>query len=162
MVNDPKIPLITWEENFNLDDARRVSDLIVATLTEKLASKETGHSRLFFFIPTPTPYQKAEAKLFNAFRVKDDSGCDLRVLALPQNGRCYVTSSAQCFKELIPHAFQLGPAELTFVATNCKSTLSEQEDNLVNFVLTVLEGTKSTTQEFAGMHFDSGDLVEVF
>jgi hypothetical protein len=162
MVNKRDLPIITWEEDFGPEDERRVSGLIVATITAGLALPADGCERLFFVVPTPTPYTKAEAEMLSAFGEKRGAAEKLRIVALPRAGRCYVTSGEMRFRELLPHAFRLGPPELTFIAANCEFDHKAAQSDIVTFVLEALAKTPSSTNDVAGMHFDSGDLVELF
>jgi hypothetical protein len=162
MVTGPELPQISWEEDFSREDERRVSGQIVATITSKLTPPAAGCSRLYFFVPTPAPYTKAEAKLLLALDAEGITAKELRVLTLPHGGRCYVVSDENHFRTLLPHAFHLGPPELTFVVANCRFDISSAEEDIVNLVLAALRSTPSATQDIVGMHFDSGSLVELF
>ena len=161
-MNKAELPLITWEEDFGPEDVRRVSYMIVATITAALASPTAEQERMFFVVPTPTPYAKAEAELLSAFGAERTAAGELRVVTLPRGGRCYVTSGESRFRALLPHSFRLGPPELTFIAANCGFDLSAAEGDIVKFVLGVLGDVPCATNDVAGMHFDSGDLVELF
>jgi hypothetical protein len=162
MVNKTDLPIITWEEDFEPEDERRVSGLIVTTITAALALPADGYERLFFVVPTPTPYAKAEAEMLSAFDTKRVVAKELRIVALPRGGRCYVTSGDMRFRRLLPHAFRLGPPELTFIAANCEFDLTAAQSDIVPFVLKALAKMPSAASDVAGMHFDSGDLVEMF
>lgn len=162
MVTGAELPRISWEEDFGAKDVRRVSDLIVATITAGLASPAVGRKRLFFVVPTPTPYAKAEAK-FLAASTAGTPAREFRVVTLPHGGTCYAASAEERFRALLPHAFRMGPPELTVIAVNCVFDLTAPEDEIAKFVLAALGDAPSTaTRDVAGMHFDSGDLVEVF
>ena len=67
------------------------------------------------------------------------------------------------FKALLPAAFRMGPPEITLFAANCRFDLHGDENAFAGFLLAVLkDNATAQTGEVAGMHFDSGDLVEVF
>lgn len=161
MVNKAELPAITWEENFGPEEDRRVSDLIVSTITAQLASPLAEREWLFFIVPTPSPYEKAEVNLLSALGATVSK--DLRVVTLPRGGRCYMTTGEERFGVLLPHIFHMGPPELTLIAANCGFDLTATEDEIAKFVLTALKGVSSATpRDVVGMHFDSGDLVELF
>lgn len=162
MVTNTTLPHISWEENFGPEDMHRVSDIIVETITNVLTVPTDGRKRLFFVVPTPPPYVKAEVELLAAANASDAAKA-LRVVKLTHKGRCYAISSEKQFRALIPHAFHLGPPELTFIAANCGFDLAATESEIANFVLNVLEDVSFVaTGDLVGMHFDSGDLVELF
>jgi hypothetical protein len=161
MVSKSDLPVIVWDEGFGPADERRVTELIMATMNASLLPQPSGRNRLFFVVPTPAPYANAEANLFAA--IGADAAQELRVLPLPRGGKCYVTSSEERLRALLPHAFQLGPPELTLIAANCDLSLAAPEGKMTDFVLGVLKRLPSTVQrDVVGMHFDSGDLVELF
>jgi hypothetical protein len=158
MVTGEGIPKICWEENLGPDEMRRVSDGIVCGLTSRLALP-MERNRLFFVIPTPSPYAKAEAEMLSALA----TACTLRLVRLPKGGRCYVVSDESGFRLLIPLAFRLGPPELTLFAANCDFGAAAEEEQIASFVLNVLRDSSSLAgQDVAGFHFDSGDLLSAF
>ncbi|MDD1620691.1 MAG: hypothetical protein LUQ11_04365 [Methylococcaceae bacterium] len=162
MVSGAELPRISWEENFGPEEINRIADLIVATITGSLAPPAGGRQRLFFVVPTPTPYAKAEKELFAA---AGEAGMekDLRWVNLPNGGRCYAISGESQFRRLIPSTFRLGPPELTFIAANCEFDLATTAGEITDFVLSALRAeSRAAMNDFVGMHFDSGDLVEMF
>lgn len=163
MVTRAELPCISWEEDLGPDDIRRVSDLILATITDALALPADGSNRLFFVVPTPIPYVRAEAELLAAAATPGTEARELRVVTLPQGGKCYVIPGEERFRALLPYIFRLGPPELTFIAANCKFDLTAAENEIINFVYAVLgDALSNSTCDVTGMHFDSGDLVELF
>lgn len=163
MVTGAGLPPISWEENFGPEDEIRVSSVIVETITRALAAPAERRQRLFFIVPTPTPYAKAESALLAAAVAAGMAAKDLRVLALPHGGRCYAVSGEAGLRMLVPHAFRLGPPELTFIAANCGFDLGAPEADIARFVLDALRSEPSAAKrDLAGLHFDSGDLVESF
>lgn len=161
MVSEPGLPAITWEEDFGPDDASAMSAVITATITARLKPPASGRERLFFVVPTPRPYAKAEAALLAEFGTGGADAGDLRVVTLPRGGRCYVTADERQFRALLPLAFGLGPPELTLLVANCAFDLTAPEVDIVAFVLATLGDVPSVSRDVAGMHFDSGDLVEL-
>jgi len=163
MVNGMELSRISWEENFGPEESRRTADLIVAAITSSLAPPAAGYKRLFFVVPTPTPYAKAEEALFAAASAAGMAERDLRLVPMPSGGKCYAISGESQFRMLIPNVFHLGPPELTFIAANCEFDLAVTQEEIANFVLRALRGASPTkTNDLVGMHFDSGDLVEMF
>lgn len=156
MVTGGTLPSISWEEDFGPADDGRVSELILATLTSRLRSP-VGRTRLYFVLFTPTPYSDAEQRFLTA------AGGDLRVLSLPHRGRCYAFRDTAAFRASLPLAFRLGPPEITLVGANCGFDLGAPEDEITRLVLTALgQPPAETMGDLAGLHFDSGDLVEAF
>jgi hypothetical protein len=161
MVNKADLPVIAWEESFGPTDERLVAGQIVAAITAPLLSPSVGRRRLFFVIPTPTPYANAERDLLSA--IGAEGAQELRVLRLPHEGRCYAIDNEEQFCAWLPRFFRLGPPELTFIAANCELDLTASEDSIARFVMAALDsGASQVRRDVVGMHFDSGDLVELF
>lgn len=132
-------------------------------LTAELTVPAQGQERWFFVVPTPVPYDKAEAEFLEAVQDTGESPAGFFVLLLPRGGKCYATRDLVRFQALLPRAFDLGPPELTFVAANCPFDQTATEHALAGFVISVLDASLSPRPgQISGMHFDSGDLVEVF
>jgi hypothetical protein len=153
---------ITWEEDMAPEDVSSVSDAIVSAITAALKPPAAESHRLFFVVPTPVPYSKAESALFSAFKASGKTTGKLRAVTLDRKGRCYLISGEQCFKMLLPHVFNLGPPEFTFIAGNCKFDFSAEENTISGFVLGAIKGEPCVDCDFQGLHFDSGDLIESF
>lgn len=163
MVNKPDMPRISWEEGFGPQDEARVSDEIVAALTRGLPGKQPGRGRLHFIVPTPAPYDSAEAAFLAAAADEGATPREFRVIALPRNGKCYAFGTDSLFKALLSHAFSMGPPELTFIAADCGFDLHASQDAIAEFVLAILQDRSTVpAEDFTGLHFDSGDLVEAF
>lgn len=162
MVNHLNTPSISWDENLNSQEVINIANLITDTLTAALPSATEGQSQLFFTIPTPTPYSAAEQQLLATKDIQEISNSHFRIIDLPNNGKCYVLNGRGEFCRFIPHAFQLGPPELTFLAANCAFGLMSNETMISDFVVSNLKKESHLLSECTGMHFDSGDLVEVF
>jgi len=162
MVKKPALPDIAWEENFQPEDEARVADHILRVLLARLPPPPPQATRLFFFIPTPTPYADAETRFLAASQTGTMAGRQPRTVTLPRGGKCYVVAGADSFRKLLPHAFHLGPPELTFIAADCPFDLDAGEAQMAGFVLAALTHRATAGQHRVGMHFDSGDLVELF
>lgn len=156
------LPAITWEEDMEPEDVSSVSDAIVSAITAVLKPSTAESHRLFFVVPTPVPYAKAESELFYAFKAGGKTTGKLRAVTLARKGRCYVISGEQCFRMLLPHIFNLGPPELTFIAGNCTFDFSAEKNTISGFVLRAIKGEPCPDCDFQGLHFDSGDLIESF
>ncbi len=164
MVKKIKNPSISWEEDFGPQEESSTSKLILNTMLTQLAAVSLTCTRLYFFIPVPTPYARAEADFIASFNTSYRKETNLRVTELPNNGRCYITSSEELFLELIPQAFNLGPAELTFIIANCQFDLNTEDATIANYLSEALQNQPNCkqTRDLSGIHFDSGDLVELF
>ena len=162
MVKSSEPSKISWEEDFSSEDEKRISSRILATITSGLVIPIEGQHRLYFFIPTPAPYQEAESNFAFALEAAGVKSFERRVLMLPRGGRCFAVLGDDSFLALLPLAFHLGPPELTFIAANCRFSLQTQEEEILNFILAILENGAPDPKNVSGMHFDSGDLVEVF
>lgn len=153
---------ISWGEDMGPEDIHRVTDSIVSAITDSFKAPTAGYHRLYFVVPTPVPYAKAEAKLFSAFYASKKMTGELRAVALPRKGKCYVISGEKCFRKLLPLVFDLGPPELTFIAANCTFDICAEEDVIVRFVFRTVKGEFPADCDIKGLHFDSGDLIESF
>lgn len=157
---------ISLEENFTAADEHRVSALIVQTITADLTQVTERENRLYFIVPTPTPYRVAEEEMLREIGVysKNKTAADgfMRVTRLRNGATCYVISGTSIFLKVIPLAFRLGPPEVTFFAANCPFGIGVALDELSDYVLAALKADRSSGCEFIGMHFDSGDLMDTF
>ncbi len=166
MVADEEHPEISWIENSSLEDERRFSDQLVSIISSALPSLAEDRVRLFFLIPTPAPHPDAEARMINEINYPTEGTGDVRLIMLPRGGRCYVVSAEDRLRALVPLAFRLGPPELTFLASNCTFDQHALESEITDFVLNALIAERpqrlANPRLVAGLHFDSGDLVEVF
>lgn len=163
MVTDEDLAQLSWEEAFTPIEAAQKAKEIIAALTRRLTSSGPEHHRLYFAVPNPTPYAAAEAEFAKAMINEGASPENSRILTLPGGGKCYAFADASLFTKVLPDAFRLGPPELTLIAMNSDLHLGATEDALVELVLKVL-GSRTTAQtgSAVGMHFDSGDLMQVF
>lgn len=163
MVNKADLPRISWEEDFGPQEADRVSGEIVAAISGNLPTPAAGFERLYFIVPTPAPYTRAEAEFLAAAAKEGSTPQNVRVVALSHGGKCYVFGTEGLFKALLPNAFRMGPPELTLIAANCSLDLASSESDIAGFVLAALKDDPAgLAGDMAGIHFDSGDLVEVF
>jgi hypothetical protein len=62
------LPANTWEEDMEPEAVNSVSNSIVSAITGVLKSPAAESHRLFFVVPTPVPYAKAESELFPLLR----------------------------------------------------------------------------------------------
>ncbi|MDH5328159.1 MAG: hypothetical protein OEY58_22155 [Gammaproteobacteria bacterium] len=159
MVVSSNIPTISWEENFSYDDERRVATLILEALRSARGERISDEPMLFFFIPTPLAYDKAELEMVEGYHKA--TGEQLRHIAFPR-GKAYVVASPDQFLQLVPLTFKLGPPELTFILSQCGLDLSSSEQSLSDHIVDALAKDSSADGCYAGLHFDSGDLVELF
>ena len=163
MVTKAEGPRISWEEDIGPEEAARLSEEIVALITQRLPEPEPGRARLYFVVPTPAPYDSAEADYLAAVTAAGGRPESFRVVTLPRGGKAYLFGAQELFKALLPQAFRLGPPELTLVAANCWFDLHGADSDVATFLLAYLKhDSRELTGEVAGLHFDSGDLVEVF
>jgi hypothetical protein len=157
------MPSLHWEENLCDEDARVMTTRIIETLTGALGPRMAGSRRLFFVVPTPSPYARAEAELLAAARSAGIGENALLVLDLPRAGRCYTVGSEDGLRRLIPAAFRLGPSELTFIVADGELDLGAPREQLTALVLAVLtDRPLGDRTRAAGLHFDSGEPVESF
>lgn len=160
--NKTELARISWKEAMEPEEVRRVSDSIASSIIATLTTPTAGSHRLFFIVPTPIPYKKAEEELFSAFDDRKKATGKLRAVSLPQKGKCYVVSGKRCFRMLLPYVFSLGPPELTFIAANCPFDFYAEESVIAKVVVEMLMDEPNADLEYKGFHFDSGDLVESF
>ncbi|MGR9108855.1 MAG: hypothetical protein ACU843_18200 [Gammaproteobacteria bacterium] len=88
----------------------------------------------------------------------------MRIIQLPR-GRCYVFNSEQRFKDVLPRAFEMGPPEITLIAADCLFDLYGDEKIIADFVLKIVlrtQADETAETRTAGLHFDSGELMEEF
>jgi hypothetical protein len=160
------LPIISWPEAGSESEMARVRDEIIATLT--LYLEPAGQcQRVYALVATPMLSPPAESRLLSAVQAEAAFGDPLRRVELPGGGRCYVCATQQTFASLLLPAFQFGPPEITLIGANCPHP-GDAPNLLSRFLMAQLQRSSDPERSVAvlrdsvGMHFDSGDLVEIF
>ena len=157
------VPQICWDEGLGQDEELLIAERIMAELMLPLSKQYPDSHTLFFIVPTPTPYKAADAAFVAAATTAGASPRTFRELIFRGGGRFYATAEESMFKALLPPAFHLGPAELTLIAAHCRFDFLAPTNEIADYVLAVLQDRATARRrDFVGMHFDSGDLVEIF
>ncbi len=156
------VPSICWDEGLSAKQEQALGQVILDLVRHKQVAALPAITNYYVFIPNPVPYDSAEAAMFAALPA--GLAQQVRRIRLPQAGKCYgVVGDAACLA-LMPHAFHLGPPELTLLALPCGLTSLENEIELARYITAQLarRDTDPAPREIVGLHFDSGDLLEVF
>lgn len=156
------LPAIEWPEAPDPSVDSDLSATVLQLLTNAIGSPGSGETRLFFLVPSPPPAVAAEQKLLGVFGDEVLAEQQVRVVVLDNKARCYVVAESACFLRMLPIAARLGPPELTVIAVRCPVELLSFDNRLATLVTQALKGAERMQYAMAGMHFDSGDLVELF
>jgi len=160
-VPGPAPGAISWPEKADPAEEARLAGEIVAGLMHPLRSAGPGQRRTYVVVPNPVPYARAQAAFLASLASEPVAPAGVRVLDLPEGGRAYAVDDQALLRRLIPEAFRLGPPELTFIAANLPSAPDAAgEAALIAPILR--DQSDLAPGDIAGMHFDSGDLVERF
>jgi hypothetical protein len=152
---------ISWPEAAGPAEAARLAGEIIAGLTRPLRTPGPGQRRTYVVIPNPVPYGRAQAAFLASLAGEPGAPAGVRALDLPGGGRAYAVDGETLLLRLIPEAFSLGPPELTFIAANLPD--APETAGEAALVAEILRNRSDLASgDLAGMHFDSGDLVERF
>ncbi len=170
MVNTMTLPTIFWDEGLSAKEELALAQAILHVVRQNqvaalLASSNTSsntNTNYYVFIPNPVPYDSAEAVMFTALPF--DLAQQVRSIGLPHAGKCYGVMGDTACLALMPHAFHLGPPELTVLAFPSTLICLENEIELARHISAQLarRDTEAAPREIVGLHFDSGDLLEIF
>jgi hypothetical protein len=163
------LPRISWPEVVSAPEVARVQAEIITELKRHLKPVPEDQ-RVYALVFTPTLTPQAEARFLSAAQADRPTPQDpVRIVDLPRRGRCYSCTTEEVFAALLPLAFQFGPPEVTLIAANLVGHSRGDLHSLSSFLRAQLrkeacdpESGNGTARDSVGMHFDSGDLVEMF
>lgn len=153
---------ICWGEGLAAKQEQALAHAILDLVRHSQVAEQPLLANCYFFIPNPAPWGNAEAAMFAALPAS--LAQQVRSIQLPHGGKCYaVLGDVDCLA-FMPHAFHLGPPELTMLAVDGKLISLENENELARFITLQLarRGPVLGPRAVVGLHFDSGDLLEVF
>lgn len=162
MLNTMTLPVIFWDDGLSAKQELALGQAILQVVRQNQVAALLTSTNYYVFIPNPVPYDSAEAVMFAALPA--DLAQQVRCISLPHAGKCYgVMGDAACLA-LMPHAFHLGPPELTVLAFPSTLICLENEIELARYISAQLarRDTEPAPREIVGLHFDSGDLLEIF
>lgn len=155
---------MSWAEDLSAIQEQALAHAILDLVRHRQVAALPEAANCYFFIPNPAPWENAEAAMFAA--LPEGLAQQVRSIQLQAGGKCYaVLGDVDCLA-FMPHAFHLGPPELTMLAADSKlvSFESKSESELAHFITLQLARCAPVPgpRLVVGLHFDSGDLLEVF
>jgi hypothetical protein len=162
MVNMMPVPAICWDEGLSPEQEQALAHAVLRLIQQRQGLAQFPAGNGYFFIPNPAPYAQAETTMLAA--LPNGLAQQVRVISLPRGGKCYGVAGDDACLGFMPHAFHLGPPELTILALDYGSIALANDGELERFVAQQLAQREPVAQPCAvvGLHFDSGDLVDVF
>lgn len=160
------LPTIFWDEGLSAKEELALGQAILHVVRQyqvaALLTSINTNSNYYVFIPNPVPYDSAEAAMLAALPA--DLAQQVRCISLPRAGKCYGVMGDEACLALMPQAFHLGPPELTVLAFPSTLICLENEIELARYISAQLarRDTEPAPREVVGLHFDSGDLLEIF
>ena len=123
---------ICWDEGLSAIQEQALAHAILALVRHRQVAALPGAANCYFFIPNPAPWKNAEAAMFAA--LPDGLAQQVRSIQLQAGGKCYaVPGDVDCLA-FMPHAFHLGPPELSILAVDGKLVSLESETDLAHFI----------------------------
>jgi hypothetical protein len=149
---------ITWEEGLSQQQDASLAHATVMALVERLRAPSSLQRRVYVLVPTPAPDLRGQARWVATAEQYGLVAPSLKVVPLAHGGCCFMLEDEALLERWLPAVFRGGPPEITLLALNCTEPCADGE--LIQSVLR--DRAPLEAADRAGLHFDSGDLIERF
>jgi hypothetical protein len=151
------LPTIAWDEGLDAQQDAALARATIEALVAGLREPESSQRRAYVVVPTPAPDPREQTRWMATAAHHGLAAGSLRLVSLSQGGCCFVVEDRAAVERWLPIVFRHGPPEITLLALNSVDHIGSQQVQAV-----LRDQSHLNPADRAGLHFDSGDLIERF
>ena len=158
-----ELPQIEWQEKNNIDDDFKTKKTIVKLLEEQIKFKLSDDEHFYFIAPQPARNVSLLTEKFEALKLLNINIDRIKIVNYGYQNRGWgvIFQEAELLELLIPLFFEHGSEYLAITAIEDALWGNDKKLSLILNSIIFGENNAVAKDEYAGLYFECGRLIEL-